>query len=124
VLSRHGGNLGDRVEHLAVDLMTGRGVDKAFEGVGTVVHLAGGPKGDDVSTRNLVEAAQRADAVQHLVLISVIGAGAVPIGYFARKAEAERIVAHSHIPYTILRAAQFHDLALKTVQAMARHPYC
>jgi hypothetical protein len=36
--------------------------------------------------------------------------------YFARKAEAECIIAASGIPYTSLRAAQFHDLALKTVR--------
>jgi uncharacterized protein YbjT (DUF2867 family) len=60
--------------------------------------------------------------VEHLAFISVIGADTVPIGYFARKAEAEQIVAASGIPYTILRAAQFHDLALKTVRAMAKAP--
>ena len=122
VLSRHDRQPGDGVEYVAVDLMTGDGLDEALAGVRTVLHLAGGPKGDDVSTRNLVQAAQRAGTVEHLVLISVIGADTVPIGYFARKAEAERIVAASDIPYTILRAAQFHDLALKTVRAIAKAP--
>lgn len=122
VLSRHDREPGDGVEYVAVDLMTGDGLDEALGGVRTVLHLAGGPKGDDVSTRNLVQAAQRAGTVEHLVLISVIGADTVPIGYFARKAQAERIVAASGIPYTILRAAQFHDLTLKTVRAMAKAP--
>jgi len=122
VLSRHDREPGDGVEYVAVDLMTGDGLDEALDGVRIVLHLAGGPKGDDVSTRNLVQAAQRAGTVEHLVLISVIGADAVPIGYFARKAEAERIVAASGIPYTILRAAQFHDLALKTVRVMTTTP--
>jgi uncharacterized protein YbjT (DUF2867 family) len=122
VLSRHDRQAGDGVEYLAVDLLTADGIDDALNGVQTVLHLAGGPKGDDVSTRNLVQAAQRAGTVQHLIFISVIGADAVPIGYFARKAEAERIVATSGIPYTILRAAQFHELALKTVRAMAKAP--
>ncbi|GAB3963396.1 NAD(P)H-binding protein [Actinoallomurus acanthiterrae] len=122
VLSRHDREPGDGVEYVAVDLMTGDGLDKALDGVRTVLHLAGGPKGDDVATRNLVQAAERAGTVEHLVLISVIGADAVPVGYFARKAEAERIVAASRIPYTILRAAQFHELTLKTVRAMAKAP--
>lgn len=122
VLSRHDRQAGDGVEYLAVDLLTADGIDDALNGVRTVLHLAGGPKGDDVSTRNLVRAAQRAGIVEHLILISVIGADAVPIGYFARKANAERIVATSGIPYTILRAAQFHELALKTVRAMAKAP--
>lgn len=122
VLSRHDREAGDGVEYTTVDLMTGHGLDEALDGVQTVLHLAGGPKGDDISTRNLVEGAQRAGTVQHLVLISVIGADTVPIGYFTRKAEAERIVVASGIPYTILRAAQFHELALKTVRAMAKAP--
>ncbi|WP_433175467.1 SDR family oxidoreductase [Actinoallomurus sp. CA-150999] len=122
VLSRHDREPGDGVEYVAVDLMTEEGLAKALDGVRTVLHLAGGPKGDDVATRNLVQAAERAGTVEHLVLISVIGADTVPVGYFARKAEAERIVAASRIPHTILRAAQFHDLTLKTVRAMAKAP--
>ncbi|MUN37622.1 SDR family oxidoreductase [Actinomadura litoris] len=122
VLSRHDRGPEDGVRYVAVDLMTGEGLDAALDGVRTVLHLAGGPKGDDVSTRNLVQAARRAGSVDHLVLISVVGADAVPIGYFARKAAAEAIVAASGIPYTILRAAQFHELALKTVRAMAKAP--
>lgn len=122
VLSRHERQPDDGVEYVAVDLLTAGGIDDALDGVRTVLHLAGGPKGDDISTRNLVRAAQHAGTVRHLILISVIGADAVPIGYFARKAEAERIVAISGIPYTILRAAQFHDLALKTVRALAKAP--
>ena len=122
VLSRHERQRSDGVEFVAVDLLARDGIDGALNGVGTVLHLAGGPKGDDVSTRNLVLAAQRVGTVAHLVLISVIGADAVPIGYFARKAQAERIVATSGIPYTILRAAQFHELALRTVRTMAKAP--
>lgn len=122
VLSRHDREPEDGVEYVAVDLMNGDGLEDALAGVRTVLHLAGGPKGDDISTRNLVRAAQRAGTVEHLVLISVIGADTVPLGYFVRKAEAERIVADSGIPYTILRAAQFHDLTLKTVRGMAKAP--
>src|SRR4051794_19686684 len=122
VLSRHEQEAGEGVEHVAVDLITGSGLDEALAGVRTVLHLAGGPKGDDVSTQHLVGAAQRAGTVEHLVLISVIGAEAVPVGYFARKAKAERVGADSGVPYTILRAAQFHDLTLKTVRALAKAP--
>lgn len=122
MLSRHDREPRDGVEYVAVDLTIGDGLDEALDGVRAVLHLAGGPKGDDVSTRNLVRAARRTGTVEHLVLISVIGADAVPVGYFARKAEAERIVAASGIPYTILRATQFHELALKTVRAMAKAP--
>lgn len=122
VLSRREREPVDGVQHVAGDLMTGAGLDEALAGVRTVLHLAGGPKGDDVITRNLVRASQRAGTVEHLLLISVIGADTVPVGYFVRKAKAERIVGDSGIPYTILRAAQFHDLTLKTVRGMSKSP--
>jgi uncharacterized protein YbjT (DUF2867 family) len=37
-------------------------------------------------------------------------------GYFAQKLAAERAVADSGLPWTTLRATQFHDLILTTMQ--------
>jgi uncharacterized protein YbjT (DUF2867 family) len=121
ILSRRGGTAGDGVEHVTADLLTGHDLDSALDGIGTVVHLAGGPKGDDRATGNLVRAAQQA-AVRHLICISVIGADRVPLGYFRAKLGAERAVASSGVPWTILRAAQFHDLVLTMAQKMAKLP--
>ena len=122
VLSRQPRDRGDGTDYVVGDLTTGEGVAAALRGVGTVLHLAGRPKGDDAATRNLVRAATATGAVEHLVAISVIGADRVPIGYFRMKAEVERVVAESGLPWTVLRAAQFHDLALKVAEGMARSP--
>ncbi|MEV2229047.1 NAD(P)H-binding protein [Streptomyces phaeochromogenes] len=123
VLSRHGRASGDGVEYVTADLLKGEGegIEAALAGVETVLHLAGGPKGDDEATRNLVRAASDA-GVRHLVYISVTGADAVPLGYFRAKLGAERAVADSGLPWTVLRAAQFHDLVLKMAQGMAKLP--
>ena len=43
-------------------------------------------------------------------------------GYFASKLAAERVVAESGLPWTTLRATQFHELMLTTAQAMAKLP--
>ena len=43
-------------------------------------------------------------------------------GYFESKLAAEHVVAESGVPWTTLRAAQFHDLMLMTVRQMARLP--
>ncbi|MGW2377381.1 SDR family oxidoreductase [Kitasatospora sp. NPDC001683] len=96
-------------------------LDEALAGVDTVLHLAGGPKGDDEATRRLVAAARRA-GVRHLVYVAGIGADKVPLGYFQAKHAAEEAVAGSGPPYTILRAAQFHDLAFAVVEKMAKPP--
>ncbi|MEX2984455.1 SDR family oxidoreductase [Streptomyces sp. C36] len=122
VLSRHGGTpSGDGITYVTADLLKDEGIAPALDGVETVLHLAGGPKGDDEATRNLVRAAQRAD-VKHLVYISVIGADKVPLGYFKAKLGAEQAVAGSGLPWTTLRAAQFHDLVLKVVGTMTKMP--
>lgn len=121
VLSRHSHEPADGIEYVACDLLTGEGIEAAVDGTGTILHLAGGPKGDDEAARNLVRAASRA-GVAHLVYISVIGADRVPLGYFRSKLGAERAVADSGLPWTTLRAAQFHDLVLTVVQKMAKLP--
>jgi uncharacterized protein YbjT (DUF2867 family) len=121
VLSRRSHEPRDGLEFVTGDLLKDEGIEPAVDGAEIVLHLAGGPKGDDEATRNLVRAASRA-SVQHLVCISVIAADRVPIGYFRSKLGEERAVAESGLPWTTLRAAQFHDLVLFVLQKMAKLP--
>jgi uncharacterized protein YbjT (DUF2867 family) len=130
VLSRRGRADEDGIRYLTGDLATGEGIEPAVDGVETIVHCAGTPKGDEVKTRHLVRAASQAGA-QHLVYISVVGADRIPVvsgvdramfGYFAAKRAAEQIIAGSGLPWTTLRATQFHDLTLLTVRQLARLP--
>lgn len=121
VLSRHSHEPADGIEYVTGDLLKGEGIEPAVAGAEIILHLAGGPKGDDEATRNLVRAASRA-GVQHVVYISVIGADRVPLGYFRSQLGAERAVADSCLPFTALRAAQFHEFVLNVVQKMAMLP--
>ncbi|GAA4204736.1 SDR family oxidoreductase [Microbispora amethystogenes] len=118
------------VEFVTGDVSTGEGLDAAVKGAGTIVHCAGSAKGDEVKARNLVRAASRADG-PHLVFVSVVGADRVPVvsgvdramfGYFAAKREAERVVAGCGLPWTTLRATQFHDWIWTTLGQMAAVP--
>lgn len=119
VLSRRGGRPADGVEHVTGDLLQDRDIAALVRGCDTVLHLAGGPKGDDVATRHLVHAAA-GTGVRHLVLISVIGAATMPIGYFRAKRGAEEAV--TAVPWTTVRVAQLHDLAYAVVSKLARLP--
>ncbi|WP_426247473.1 SDR family oxidoreductase [Nocardioides sp. LHG3406-4] len=121
VLSRTPRTSAGGVEYVAGDLLAGTGIEQAVSGVEVVVHLAGGPKGDDEATAALVAAARPA-GVRHIVLISVIGADAVPLGYLRAKQGAETVLMESGIGFSIVRAAQFHDLTLKMVRGMTRLP--
>jgi uncharacterized protein YbjT (DUF2867 family) len=107
VLSRHG--------DIACDLLT---EVPRFE-ADVVVHLAGGQKGDDVATRNLLAGCE---GVRHIVYPSVIGADTVPLTWLRTKLACEEAIAASGIPFTILRAAQFHDLTLTMVRGLAKLP--
>ncbi|MDQ0727116.1 SDR family oxidoreductase [Microbacterium sp. W4I20] len=118
ILSRSARVAEAAIEHVVGDTVKGLGLAEALEGVETVLHLAGGAKGDDVAARNLVAAARSA-GVRHLVLISVVGADRMPISYFRMKAAAEREFAASGIPWTILRVAQLHDFAVPMVKALS-----
>jgi uncharacterized protein YbjT (DUF2867 family) len=120
----------DAVEFVTGDLATGEGIEAAVEGAETIVHCAGSSKGDEQKALNLVRAVSPAGA-RHLVYISVVGADRIPVasgidramfGYFAAKHGAEHAVAESGVPWTTLRATQFHDLFLTTARQMARMP--
>jgi uncharacterized protein YbjT (DUF2867 family) len=130
VLSRGGRDAGNGIELVTGDLDTGEGIDAAVERAEVVVHCAGTTKGDEVKTRSLVRAASRA-GVRHLVYISVVGTDRVPVvsgvdramfGYFASKRAAEEVVADSGLPWTTLRATQFHQSFLALARGMARLP--
>src|SRR5256886_8338026 len=130
VLSRRSREAGEGIEFVTGDLATGEGIEAAVEGAEIIVHCAGSSKGDEDKTLNLVRAASRAVA-RHLVYISVVGADRIPVvsgvdramfGYFASKLAAERVVVDSGLPWTTLRATQFHDLILLVAQQMAKLP--
>jgi uncharacterized protein YbjT (DUF2867 family) len=130
VLSRRSHEAEDGIQFVTGDLARGEGIEAAVEGTEIIVHCAGSPKGDEDKVRNLVRAASRVGA-PHLVYISVVGADRIPVasgvdramfGYFASKLAAERVVADSDLPWTTLRAAQFHDLILMVAEQMSRLP--
>jgi len=118
------------VELVQGDLSTGEGVAEALAGVGVVVHCAGSATGDDAKARTLVDAAVPA-GVQHLVHISVVGVDRIPVesridraqfGYFEAKRLAEDVVTSSGLPWTILRATQFHDFVIDLADQLGRMP--
>lgn len=130
VLSRRIHEAADGIEYVTGDLAKDEGIETAVAGIKTIVYCAGSAKSDEKHARNLVRAAARA-GTPHLVYISVVGVGRIPVasgidramfGYFASKVAAERVVAESGLPWTTLRATQFYDLFLKTGQQMARLP--
>lgn len=61
-------------------------------------------------TTNLLAEERRA-GVAHHVALSIVGIDGAESGYYAGKVEQERLVRASDVPWTILRATQFHEFA-------------
>jgi uncharacterized protein YbjT (DUF2867 family) len=92
------------------DLLTGAGVPAAVRGAAVVVHCATAFGGTHEVTALRTLLAATAPARPHLVYVSIAGVDRIPFGYYRAKLAAERVVERSGLPFTILRATQFHDL--------------
>jgi uncharacterized protein YbjT (DUF2867 family) len=121
VLSRGDHESRDGITYVKGDLSKDQGIPAALEDVEVLLHLAGAAKGDAESTAHLMRTAAAAD-VRHVVFISVVGADRMPIGYFRNKHGAESVIAESGVPWTTMRAAQFHDLVLTAMRGVTRLP--
>jgi uncharacterized protein YbjT (DUF2867 family) len=62
------------------------------------------------TTRNLLDAETRA-GVAHHVALSIVGIDRVDAGYYAGKLAQEKLVTASTVPFSLLRATQFHEFA-------------
>jgi uncharacterized protein YbjT (DUF2867 family) len=101
-----------------IDLVSGMGLDDALRGVDVVVDASNlvstsAKKATaffTTVTRNLLAAEERA-GVRHHVSLSIVGVDRAPYGYYAAKVAQERAVEAGPVPWTILRAMQFHEFA-------------
>ena len=113
VLSRHA------PEH-AVDLRDGSGLAAALDGVDVVVNAANGDRDVLVDgTARLLRAAEAA-GVRHYVAVSIVGIDRVGIRYYKAKLAQEELIRRSGVPWTIVRATQFHPFVARTFAAGAR----
>ena len=108
------------------DLLTGEGLKEAVEGVDVIVHCASSPtktrRTDVEGTERLLKTAEQA-GVSNFVFISIVGVDRNPYyPYYRMKLEVERIIEQSAVPYTILRATQFHEFVLRLIQFLDRLP--
>jgi uncharacterized protein YbjT (DUF2867 family) len=103
-----------------VDLVTGHGLAGALAGVETVVDAANArvlsaKKSTTfftTVTQNLL-AAGKAAGVRHHVAVSIVGVDRAPVGYYAGKRAQEQLIEAARLPWTILRATQFHEFVLQ-----------
>ncbi|MBO0610341.1 SDR family oxidoreductase [Myceligenerans salitolerans] len=101
-----------------IELTTGTGLDHALRGCTAVIDVtnvatmkAGASTRffEDV-TRTLLTAERRAGVERHVAL-SIVGVDRAPFDYYAGKRAQELAVEAGPVPWTVLRATQFHEFA-------------
>ncbi|UNZ18541.1 NAD(P)H-binding protein [Streptomyces sp. 891-h] len=109
-------------EWAVCDLTSGVGLAAAVSGVSAIVHCATDPWREVKVLSRVVEAAREA-GVAHLVYISIVGVDRIPFPYYKAKFAAERLLERSGVPWTILRATQFHNLVAAMTDGQRRLPF-
>ena len=112
-------------QEFPVDLISGDGLAMALDGCAVVVDAsnAGSPKRAALvlgqGSRQLLTAGQAA-GVGHHVCVSIVGCERFAMGYYRVKTEQEHIVESGPLPWTIVKATQFHELAAAALAAAGR----
>lgn len=101
-----------------VDVMTGEGLAAALEGADAVIDVLSIQTLDtdeavrffETTTTALLDAERHA-GIEHHVALSIVGIGHATQGYYAGKVAQELTIEAGDVPWTILRATQFHEFA-------------
>ena len=113
-------------DHLSTAISAGHGLETALHGFDVTIDVTsiattGAKKSVNffgASTTNLLRAGETA-GVGHHIALSIVGADRVDSGYYCGKLHQEQLIRSGNLPWTILRAKQFHEFA---DQILARVP--
>lgn len=109
--SRRRPNLDKDFEWVYSDLMTGEGLDEAVKDVDVIIHTATSPMKNTkaIDEKGLELLIKKAQHIKHFIYPSIVGIEEIPFNYYRHKYEAEKLLKNSTIPYSIVRATQFHS---------------
>jgi len=96
------------------DFNLGEGVNGLPRDIDTVIHLASNAadkysKSDPELTNDILKYSREIN-VSHFIYMSIVGIDRIPYPYYEQKLHSENLVISGNLPYTILRATQFHKL--------------
>ena len=110
-----------------IDLTTGAGLAAALDGVEAVIDAS---NVDTMSAKRSIAffeaatahllAAGAAAGVRHHVALSIVGCDRVDLPYYLGKRRQEELVAAGPVPWSVLRATQFHEFAGQLVERSPR----
>lgn len=101
---------------------TGKGLEKALSGVEGVIDVSNVVTTSRAKSVAFFEAAttqllraEEAAGVGHHVVLSIVGCDRVDMGYYLGKRRQEELVRQGRVPFTVLRATQWHEFAAQTL---------
>lgn len=109
-----------------VDLTTGAGLAERLAGVDAVVDVTSVPTQKREEAEAFFGAVTRqlqAAGPAHLVALSIVGIDDVDTGYYAGKRLQERLLAEGSVPWSVLRATQFHEFAEQALHFVRVGPF-
>jgi uncharacterized protein YbjT (DUF2867 family) len=113
VLSRH-------ASAFPVDLTTGEGLARALDGIDVVVDAANGSKKVLLAGTERLLRAELDAGVKHHVGVSIVGVDRVGGPYYKLKLAQEAAIRAGGVPWTIVRATQFHTLVAQAFKKAAK----
>lgn len=119
ILSSHpNAHSSNNVKIFKGDLANNIGLAKATEEAEIIIHCASDPtnfnKVDIEGTENLLNSLDK--KIRNFIYISIVGVDKRNYPYYQAKYQVENMIADTGIPYTILRATQFHNFILAMLQ--------
>lgn len=97
------------------DLTDASSLKAAVENSDIIIHCASNPRNaqtvDIEGTKNLLSLLD-SSTCKHFIYVSIAGVDKSDYPYYQTKYAVEKLIQESGIPYSILRASQFHDLVL------------
>jgi uncharacterized protein YbjT (DUF2867 family) len=116
--SRANAHSSDNVKMFKGDLANNMGLANATEEAEILIHCASDARNfkeiDIEGTHNLLSSSNK--KIRHFIYISIVGVDKSNYPYYLAKHQAEKMIAGSGIPYTILRTTQFHSFVLALLQ--------
>lgn len=103
------------------DMASRAGLHEAVAGVDAIIHCATSLKdtqGVDVEGTRALVAEAKESGLPHLVYISIVGIDSSDFSYYQKKYKAEQIVPQSGLPWSILRATQYHSFAQFIIESL------
>ena len=107
------------------DLVSGEGLVDALDSADAVIDVANASSSSgrksmaffERATTNLLRA-EREVGVGHHVALSIVGIDEIDFGYYVAKRRQEELVRGGSVPWTMLRATQFHEFPAQLAERM------